>query len=184
MAFYQQKNHKTYKLLINNQEEKGMAFCESCGVQLTDQEKFCHSCGAKTAGQAQVKTPQPMQGNNSGGQQYTQTGTQQFTPAYVPPPQNNMYNGQYNQSTVTAPLSVGQYILTFILLGIPLVNIILLFVWSFGSDVNLNKKNFCRAVLIIGIIATVLSIALGGVITAIVTQLLPQITSSFNSFGY
>ncbi len=161
-----------------------MAFCESCGVQLTDQEKFCHNCGNQTTGQAQVKTPQPVPGNNPGGQQYTQTGTQQFTPAYMPPPQNNTYPGQYNQSSLTTPLSVGQYILTFILLGIPLVNIILLFVWSFGNDVNVNKKSFCRAVLIIVIVATILSVILGSVITAIVTQLLPQITSSFNSFGY
>lgn len=156
-----------------------MAFCESCGVQLTDQEKFCHSCGAKTAAQEPVKAntpaPAPVPENNR---------AQQFTPAYVPPPQNNMYAGQYNQNTSAAPLSVGQYILTFILLGIPLVNIILLLVWSFGSDVNVNKKNFCRAVLIMGIVATILSIVLGSVIVGLVNELLPQITSSFDSFAY
>ena len=36
-----------------------------------------------------------------------------------------------------------------LLLAIPLVNIILLFVWAFGSGTNTNKKNYCRATLII-----------------------------------
>lgn len=144
-----------------------MAFCESCGVQLTDQEKFCHNCGIQTTGQAQVKINPPVPGNNP--------GVQQVNPAYMPP-QNNMYPGQYNNNSITTPLSVGQYILTFILLAIPLLNIILLFVWSFGSDVNINKKNFCRATLIIGIIVTVLSIALGSVIVGIVTEIMNSIS--------
>lgn len=167
-----------------------MAFCDSCGVQLTSQEIFCHNCGKQITGQAQVRI-NPVPENNPGAQQFAPAGAQQFnpagppqfTPAYMPPQQNN-YAGQYYNSNITAPLSVGQYILTFILLGIPLVNIILLFVWSFGSDVNLNKKNFCRAVLIIGIISIGLSIILGSVIAGIVTELLPQITNSINNFGY
>lgn len=155
-----------------------MAFCESCGVQLTGEEKFCHSCGVPTGGQAQVKTNPPVRVNNPGSQQAAPVGSQQFIP-----PQNNIYVGQNYNSGVSAPLSVGQYILTFILLGIPLVNIILLFVWSFGSDVNLNKKNFCRATLIMGIIVTVLSIILGNVIAGIVTELLPQIMDGFSVSG-
>ncbi|NLZ27351.1 MAG: hypothetical protein GX887_00120, partial [Firmicutes bacterium] len=46
------------------------------------------------------------------------------------------------------PLGVGQYIGMFLLMCVPLLNIIMLFVWSFGSPVNPNRKNFARASLI------------------------------------
>ena len=44
----------------------------------------------------------------------------------------------------------------FILSAIPLVGFICLLVWAFGSNANLNKKNYARAILIMGLIAVVL----------------------------
>ena len=46
-------------------------------------------------------------------------------------------------------VSIGEWIITFILLAIPIVNIIMLFVWSFGADVNQSKKNYAKASLIL-----------------------------------
>lgn len=62
----------------------------------------------------------------------------------------------YENRSNSAPLSVGDYVIMYLLLVIPFVNLVLLFVWAFGSDVNLNRKNFARATLLI----PVLSIAL------------------------
>lgn len=56
-----------------------------------------------------------------------------------------------------SPLSMGQYLIMLLLMSIPLVNIILLFVWGFG-DYNINKKNFARAYLILMTIGIVLII--------------------------
>ena len=53
-------------------------------------------------------------------------------------------------------MSTGQYLLTFILLAIPLLNIVLLLVWSFGSATNVNKRNLCRAILISVIVSLIL----------------------------
>lgn len=55
----------------------------------------------------------------------------------------------------TDPLSVGEWLITLIVLAIPFINIIMLFVWSFSDSTNLNKKNFCRASLILSAIAFV-----------------------------
>ncbi len=44
------------------------------------------------------------------------------------------------------------------LMCIPILNLILLFVWGFGSTVNLNKKNFARAALILLVIGIIFSI--------------------------
>src|SRR5699024_9160856 len=45
-------------------------------------------------------------------------------------------------------ISVGEWVLYLFLLALPLVNIILLVVWAFGSEPNLTKKNFAKSSLI------------------------------------
>lgn len=47
------------------------------------------------------------------------------------------------------PLSVGDWIVVFLLLGIPVVGFILIIYWSFGENVNINKKNFSKATLLL-----------------------------------
>lgn len=71
-----------------------------------------------------------------------------------------------SRTQVATQMSVGAWILTFILLAIPLVNIIMLIIWAF--DATSLKRNFARAYLIIAaivialwIVAIILVIALG-----------------------
>ena len=63
------------------------------------------------------------------------------------------------------PMSVSEWLLTIIVLAIPLVNIVLYLYWSYSSSGNLNRRNYCRASLIIFLIAlgiAVLFALLGG----------------------
>ena len=62
-----------------------------------------------------------------------------------------------NQAPV---LSLGDWIITLIVLAIPLVNLVMLFVWGFGSKTNPNKANFCKAYLVIMAVFLVLYILL------------------------
>lgn len=48
----------------------------------------------------------------------------------------------------TSPMSVKDWMITLLLVSIPLVGIIMLFVWAFGSGHNLNKSNFSKAALL------------------------------------
>lgn len=60
------------------------------------------------------------------------------------------------------PLSMGSYMLMELLARIPVVNLIVLLIWSFSSDTNTNRKNWSRARLIwvaIGLVAAALGIA-------------------------
>ena len=57
-------------------------------------------------------------------------------------------------------LGVKDWLITLIVLAIPLVNIIMVLVWAFSSSGNANRRNFCRAALILWVIAIVLSIGL------------------------
>ncbi|MFJ2042798.1 hypothetical protein ACIOBL_04295 [Paenibacillus taichungensis] len=56
------------------------------------------------------------------------------------------------------PVSFGSWMLTLFLMMIPLVNIIMLFVWAFG-DSNPSKANYAKAALLwaaIGIVVYIL----------------------------
>ncbi|MFH5183269.1 hypothetical protein ACHHV8_11935 [Paenibacillus sp. TAB 01] len=55
-------------------------------------------------------------------------------------------------------LTVKQWLVTLIVLAIPLVNLIMLFVWAFGDQTNPNKKNYARASLLLAAIVIVLYI--------------------------
>jgi heme/copper-type cytochrome/quinol oxidase subunit 2 len=48
-----------------------------------------------------------------------------------------------NQDTLT----VGDWMIILLLISIPVINIIMLFVWALSSDTNETKSNFAKAVL-------------------------------------
>ena len=56
--------------------------------------------------------------------------------------------------------STGQWVFTLLLVCIPLVNIVLLFVWAFGSNTETSKSNWAKANLIWILIAIILVAAL------------------------
>jgi hypothetical protein len=45
-------------------------------------------------------------------------------------------------------VTVGDWVLTYLIAAIPLVGIIMLFIWAFGNDTNPNKANWAKAALI------------------------------------
>ncbi len=79
---------------------------------------------------------------------------------------------QYYPQANTQPMTVGQYIVTFIVLAISLVGFIMSLVWAFGANANINKRNFCRAYLIIGIIGGILAALFSTVFVTILTDIL------------
>lgn len=91
--------------------------------------------------------------------------------------QNPAQNQQQNQNYATnyiAPknlsvVSIGDWIITFVLMAIPFVNIIMLFVWAFGgSSTPTSKANWAKAALILYLISIVLVICFWGSIMAMV----------------
>lgn len=62
-------------------------------------------------------------------------------------------------------VSLGDWIITLLILFIPLINIIMLFVWGFSAGTPPSKQNFCRAQLIwmlIGFVLVILFLIMGG----------------------
>lgn len=126
-------------------------FCPKCGSNVPDSTKFCPTCGALLAGEAQqapAAEPQPQP-------QY-----QPQQPVYQAAPADNN----------PAALKVSEFFWTDFLLAIPVVNLILALVWGFSSDVNLNKRNYCRSKLIwilirvaLYVLAFIFILAIGGI---------------------
>ena len=60
-----------------------------------------------------------------------------------------------------APIvSVKEWLITNLILMIPLVNIVMTFVWAFGSNTNPNKANYFKAALILFAIVMVIYLVL------------------------
>ena len=140
-------------------------FCENCGKNLPDGAKFCNGCGAKTEpAQPAYAAAEPAPAH-----------LVPPPPPYTPPPAQTAYAPQpaaYSGQPRTEPLRVGQYIGMLLLMCVPILGVILLFVWSFGGSVNLNKKNYARAMLIVCAIGLILSIIFGAALTSIIGELL------------
>jgi fatty acid desaturase len=86
-------------------------------------------------------------------------------------PVQNQYQNQNYTTNYVAPknlstVSIGDWIITYILMAIPLVNIIMLFVWAFGSNTPESKANWAKASLIIYLITIILVICFWGSIVA------------------
>ena len=54
-------------------------------------------------------------------------------------------NNKNNNSVITT----GEWFITKILMFIPIINIILLFIWAFNKKENPNKANWAKATLIV-----------------------------------
>ena len=124
-----------------------------------------------------------MEGNNNQQPQVNQQPQAGQQPQANPQPQYNQqpqyreqqyyqqpqFNGQhyYPQQAydpTTKPMTLGDWILTYLLLLIPGLNIVLVFVWAFSSRTNKSKKSFFQLQLILIIISVILSIIFYSVI--------------------
>ena len=112
---------------------------------------------------------------------------------------NNGYNQQYNtqyQQTYnsqpvppvappygtpdTQPVSIGGWIGVMLLTCLPLVNLIMLFVWAFSSSTKKSLKNYARAALILALIGVVLVV----VVSIILAVCGISIFDEFSNSGY
>ena len=110
-----------------------------------------------------------MEQNNQqfNNQYYQPNQPQQPQPQYQPP----VYQQPVYQQPIYDPtrevMSVGSYVFMFILLSIPVVNVICWIVWLVSPDTNKNKKNYVIANIIIYAISVGVLILAGIVMAAL-----------------
>ena len=131
--------------------------CPNCGANNSDSTKFCTGCGARLDAAAQQ-------------QNYQQANYQQQ--AYQPAP-------VAAQPDVSQPLTTGQFFLMDLVAAIPLVGLIMCFVWAFGDSTNLNRKAWAKAKLLWILVGIVLAILFVVLFAGIFASLINEIAYSF-----
>ncbi|GEM_PF-163104 len=147
--------------------------CHYCGHEMPETHDFCENCGAKLD-KATIKTETASAIESSASPNQTPPVSNQAPPtSYQVPPASyqapQMYqappSSYQNQPMYQTPppayqtsspygeelapvVSMGHWMLVFLLMCIPFANIVLVFVWSFSKDTNPSKRNFMRAALI------------------------------------
>lgn len=84
--------------------------------------------------------------NNNMYNQSNPQGEQQYSSYYEPPIQPQA-QGPVGQE-LEEPVSVGEWMISMLLLMIPCVNIVLMFVWAFSDSEKKSKSNYFKASLI------------------------------------
>lgn len=150
-------------------------FCQYCGSSMDENSSFCQSCGKSQTAAAPAA---PQSSYSAPTSTYSSPSSYSATSSYSP------YSTGYNpmQAAKDAPLTVGQYIGMFILSSLPLIGFILLLVWAFSGDTNTNKKNYARAILIIGIIAGVLTAIFSAIIIPLIMNAIQDLAGSGSFF--
>jgi len=70
--------------------------------------------------------------------------------------QQDLNNYQQYQEYLKKPMSVGDWFIAMLITAIPLVGLIMLLIWAFGSNVNVNKANWAKASLLWMVIGLVI----------------------------
>lgn len=134
-------------------EGKKVMHCSHCGQELQPNSIVCNNCGASVNNGGQQESSQsyqtqPYQGQQQYQQQYQR---QQY---YNPNPELNIPASH-------KPIGAWGYIGYNLLFSIPLVGIIMLFVFAFGGTGNVNLRNYARSFLLVVLISVIIGILFG-----------------------
>lgn len=93
-------------------------------------------------------------------------------PGYQYNPYNNGYQPAYQpmQTDLEEPVSMGEWLITLLIMIVPCVNIIMVFVWAFSSDTKKSKSNYFKAALIFAaiyiVVCLLFAVVLGNALAA------------------
>lgn len=78
------------------------------------------------------------------------------------------YNMTFDQqNNGPGVVTLKEWIITLLICSIPLVNVIMFFVWAFGKNTNPSKANFFKASLIMAVIWIILWVIFGSALTGL-----------------
>lgn len=98
----------------------------------------------------------------------------------TPPPYGQTPPPFYRPYVNNAPVTFGNWMLTMLLMCLPVVNIVMLFIWGFGDTEPVSKRNWARAQLIWVGVAFVIFV----VLVAVFSVYMGRAYGSFSNYGY
>lgn len=130
--------------------EEQSVLCSKCGMTNLVGTTYCTNCGKKFSDEDNGNNIQPQ--------------PQPVAPVIPAAP---VHYAESKPNSTEEPVTVGEWMLTTFILTIPLINIIMLFIWAFGDNAKKSKANFCKSYLIWMAIGIGINVLLGILITAI-----------------
>ena len=82
------------------------------------------------------------------------------------------YQYREPETDLEEPISMGEWLVTMLLMLSPCVNIVLMFVWAFSSKEKKSKSNYFKAALIFAAIVLVLYIILIAIFGVAITSMI------------
>ncbi|MDE5695943.1 MAG: hypothetical protein K2I96_00800 [Lachnospiraceae bacterium] len=110
--------------------------------------------------------------NGDQGQFQQQPYQQQPYQPYQPQQPYQQQPYQAGDSSLEEPVTFADWMISMLIMCIPCVNIIMMFVWAFGSNTKKSKSNYFKASLVWMLIGVVLMIVMAGAFGAIFASLL------------
>ncbi len=187
--------------------EENVKFCPQCGAKV-EAEKPTAEEGTQNKESNENQTQQ--EAKEVPGKEYAewttsqgsgfQGNTAQFNAGYQMPPQGgptpppgygyppygfvpqNMEEVPPSSSSEYEPISTLGFFGIFLLLGIPLIGPILTIIWACGGCRKINKRNYCRALILKAVIALVVTILLGIAFSSAIYGLYQELSPSWNEF--
>jgi len=126
--------------------------CTSCGAENPDGMVFCCECGAKI--ESTEPKPGPKRKKSWAKQDASDVASALSEKTEAP-------KTQVAVKDRSMPFGVFHFISVFLLMFLPVINIVLLFRWAFSKRINLNLRNYSIAMLILLIFAIVVMVCLG-----------------------
>ena len=125
--------------------------CASCGATMPADTKFCVECGAKVV---KAPEPAPVPVAPAPAQTYQAPAPPPPTPItpavapqpYMPPP---VAPPDVAPATPEKPIGTIGYFLTLLLFAIPIVGIVVAFLWALGKKTGKSRKSLAIAQLIL-----------------------------------
>lgn len=114
-------------------------------------------------------------------QPYQQYQPQQSYQPYPQQPYQQQQPYQMGEGELEEPVSFADWMISMLIMMIPCVNIVMIFVWAFGSGTKKSKSNYFKAALVWGLISVVLTFVLMIAFGAIFASM---DTGSYNYYGY
>lgn len=157
--------------------------CPYCGFESTEPSHFCAECGRdltipapETAESTPAFTIEPAPASVEETAQTISVPMMESAAGGTTTVYHGVLDKKPDKKSRWATIGVWGWIGIFILLSIPLVNLILLLVWSFGGANRQVLQSFARATLILGIVSAIL-VVVGFIL---LYQFAPM---AFESFG-
>lgn len=129
-----------------------MVHCPNCNALNGDARANCVECGAKLSGAAFVTGKMvncPVCGASNRASRAKCAQCDARLPSGYIPEDTYIYGEE--------PISMGEWVVCLILAAIPIVSLIALCVWAFGSTTQESKRNWAKATLLFWLIGIVIA---------------------------